>query len=510
MKAAERFVKPVIFAVSGLFIAFLICVPHLGCAKEGKTMKAEKIRHSVIAGSWYPGNPVVLTREIKEYLKEAKSPKVKGRIVGLISPHAGYMYSGPVAAYSYKQIIGENFSTVIIVAPSHRAYFKGASIYNLGSYETPLGLVPLDYDLIDAIMKLNPKVLYVPEAHSQEHSLEIQLPFLQVALGNFKLVPIVMGEQSWENCTALAKAIVSAVKNFSHPDRVLLVASSDLSHFHSYDTAVKMDSFVVDAVNKFDPEELESALRSGRSEACGGGPMITIMLASKALGATKAKVLKYANSGDITGDRSSVVGYMAAVLYDNPGHHGKKEKEKVGVDLGLSEKDKKILHEIARTVIEKACRRERIPEFKVDSPILKEPRGAFVTLHKNGQLRGCIGQIRATQPLYKTVAEMAYAAAFEDPRFPPLRAEELPYIDIEISVLTPFRKISDISEIEIGKHGLMIRKNGYSGLLLPQVPVEWHWGLEEFLEHTCLKAGLNKDAWKDKETEIYVFSAEVF
>ncbi|HDM77104.1 MAG TPA: AmmeMemoRadiSam system protein A [Deltaproteobacteria bacterium] len=190
--------------------------------------------------------------------------------------------------------------------------------------------------------------------------------------------------------------------------------------------------------------------------------------------------------------------------------HKGKEKEKVGVDLGLSEKDKKVLHHIARTVIEKACKGEKIPEFKVDSPILKEPRGAFVTLHKNGQLRGCIGHIRATSPLYKTVAEMAYAAAFEDPRFPPLRADELPYIDIEISVLTPFRKINDINEIKIGKHGLMIRKNGYSGLLLPQVPVEWKWDLNEFLEHTCLKAGLPKDAWKDKDTEIYVFSAEVF
>lgn len=508
MKYTLGSVKPLIYILSGLLFVFLMCMPQKGNAKEGKTMRTEKIRHSVIAGSWYPGNPATLLREINSYLNEARSPRVKGRIVGLISPHAGYMYSGPVAAYSYKQLIGEKFSTVIIVAPSHRAYFKGASIYNLGSYETPLGLVPLDYELIDSIMKLDPVIRYVPEAHSQEHSLEIQLPFLQVTLGDFKLVPIVMGDQGWENCVTLAKAIASAVKSSHDPDKILLVASSDLSHFHNYNTAVKLDSVVVDAVNDFSPEELNRALRSGKCEACGGGPMITVMLASKTLGATKAKVLKYANSGDITGERGSVVGYMAAVLYDNPGNHGKKEK--VGVDLGLSDRDKKTLHEIARTVIEKACRGEKIPEFKVDSPILKEPRGAFVTLHENGQLRGCIGQIRAMKPLYQTVAEMAYAAAFEDPRFPPLRADELPYIDIEISVLTPFRKINDISEIKIGKHGLMIRKGGYSGLLLPQVPVEWKWDLQEFLEHTCMKAGLNKNAWKDKDTEIYVFSAEVF
>ncbi len=493
-----------------ILIFALLIIPRLGNAKEGKTMRAEKVRHSVIAGSWYPGNPATLRGEIKKYLAEAKSPKVKGRIVGIISPHAGYMYSGPVAAYSYKQVIGENFSTVVIVAPSHRAYFKGASIYNQGSYETPLGLVPLDYKLIESIMKLDPDVRYVPEAHAQEHSLEIQLPFLQVTLGDFKLVPVVMGDQSWENCVKLAKAVATAVQSAPGPKKILLVASTDLSHFHDYSTAVKLDSVVVDAVNAFDPEDLYTALKSGRCEACGGGPMMTVMLASKALGATKAKVLKYANSGDVTGDRGSVVGYMAAVLYDNPGKGEKKNREKVGVDLGLTDKDKKVLHHIARTVIEKACRREKIPEFEVDSTKLKEPRGAFVTLHKNGQLRGCIGQVRAIQPLYKTVAEMAYAAAFEDPRFPPLRADELPFIDIEISVLTPFKKISDVKEIEIGKHGLMIRKNGYSGLLLPQVPVEWKWDLQEFLEHTCLKAGLPKDAWKDKDTEIYVFSAEVF
>ncbi len=494
-----------------MIVALLITgMPLLACSKEGKVMKAEKIRRSVIAGSWYPGNPAVLTKEIKTYLSQADSAKVKGRIVALISPHAGYMYSGPVAAHSYKQLVGEDFDTVIIVAPSHRSYFTGASIYNLGSYETPFGLVPLDYKLIESIMKNDDAIHYVPQAHAQEHSLEIQLPFLQVTLKDFKLVPIVMGNQSWENCTKLASAISKAVRAVPGPKKILLVASSDLSHFHTYKEAVKLDSVVVDEVNSFDPKGLFDALSTGKCEACGGGPMITVMLAAKNLGATKAKVLKYANSGDVTGERGSVVGYMAAVLYDNPGKHDPKKKREVGVDLGLSDQDKETLHRIARTVVEKACKGEKIPKFEATSAKLKEPRGAFVTIHKNGQLRGCIGQIRAFKPLYETVAEMAYAAAFEDPRFPPLRADELPYIDIEISVLTPFRKISDTSEIEIGKHGLMIRKNAYSGLLLPQVPVEWNWDLKEFLEHTCLKAGLPGDAWKDKDVEIYVFSAEVF
>lgn len=499
------------FSLFVIFVGLLMAFPLLGNAKEeGKTMRKEEIRHSVIAGSWYPGNPVTLENEIKSFLANVESPKVRGRIVALISPHAGYMYSGQVAAYAYKQVQGEKISTVIIVAPSHRAYFHGASIYKKGSYETPLGLVPLDYAMIDSIMSNDSDIGYVPQAHAQEHSLEIELPFLQVVLRDFKLVPIVMGDQSWDNCMKLANAIVKAVKTAPGSKSILLVASSDLSHFHPYKSAVELDKTLLDDVGEFNPQKLNESLQKGKCEACGGGPIMTIMLAAKGLGATKAKVLKYENSGDVTGDKSSVVGYMAAVLYDNPGTHDPRESKKVGVDLGLTQEDKATLHEIAKTVINNSCKGEPIPKFNVDSPRLKEPRGAFVTIHKNGQLRGCIGQIRALKPLYETISEMAYAAAFEDPRFPHLRAEELPYIDIEISVLTPFRKISDVKEIELGKHGLMMKRHGYSGLLLPQVPVEWNWDKKEFLEHTCLKAGLPKDAWKDTDTEIYVFSAEVF
>jgi len=235
------------------------------------------------------------------------------------------------------------------------------------------------------------------------------------------------------------------------------------------------------------------------------------MLAAKALGADKGKVLKYLNSGDVTGDRGRVVGYAAGVFYKTAGGKEKmKDEKKVGVDLGLNEEEKKTLHHIAKTVIENKTRGKPVPDFKIESPILKENRGAFVTIQKRGQLRGCIGYIEGHGPLHKTIEDMAEAAAFRDPRFSPVKEKELPELDVEISVLTPLKKITDVNEIQVGKHGIYIKKGWLSGLLLPQVATEYGWDRQTFLEHTCQKAGLPSNAWKEKDTEIYIFSADIF
>ena len=465
-------------------------------------MNAEKIRESVIAGSWYPGNKDTLKKEIERYIAQAKVSPPKGEIVALIAPHAGYAYSGGVAGCAYKMLLDQPFDRVLIVAPSHRAYFQGASIYKLGGYRTPLGVVPLDRELADALMQQPVPIDYVPQAHSQEHSLEIQLPFLQVVLRDFKLTPIVMGDQAFENCAQLAESIATVCEG----KRVLLLASSDLSHFHPYDEAKRLDQIVIDRVSDFDPAGLSDSLRKGDCEACGGGPMITVMLAAKKLGATKSKVLRYANSGDVTGDNRSVVGYMAAALINNPGGG----KRKAGVDLGLSEEEKNSLRQLAYQTIRSRCLGKPLPEFSPQSPRLEEPRGAFVCVKKAGALRGCIGMIEARGALYETIRDMAVQAAFSDPRFCALEPSELGDIEIEISVLTPMERISDPSQIEIGKHGLYIRKGYHSGLLLPQVATENEWDREQFLEWTCKKAGLQPNAWKKSDLELYVFSADVF
>jgi hypothetical protein len=492
-------------------IAIFIFVGPLSTAqisRGGKETAMKEIREPALAGTWYPGDPEILSRDVKGYLENVKKEKVEGEIVALISPHAGYMYSGGVAAYAYKLIEGRSFDTVVVVGPSHRFPFKGASLWDRGGFRTPLGVVPVDTELSKKLMEKRREIRFIPEAHSQENSLELQIPFLQTVLKSFKLVPIAMEpDWSWETCQYLSSAIAETVRG----KKVLLVASTDLSHFHSYNIAVELDRIFLNHIVRFDIEGLNRDLKSNRTEACGGGPVVTIMLAAKALGANKGKVLKYLNSGDVTGDRSRVVGYAAGVFYKTVGGAEKmKEEKKVGVDLGLSEEEKKTLHHIAKTVIENMARGKPVPEFKVDAPTLKENRGAFVTINKRGQLRGCIGYIEGHGPLYKTIEEMAEAAAFRDPRFSPVTEKELPDLEIEISVLTPLKRITDVNEIEVGKHGIYIKKGWYSGLLLPQVATEYGWDRKTFLEHTCQKAGLPTSAWKDKNTEIYIFSADIF
>jgi hypothetical protein len=495
-----------LFLVS--FFLLMSSLSMVQCSEGGKEMDMKEIREPAVAGSWYPDNPDVLSQDIKRYLENAKKEKIEGKVIALVSPHAGYIYSGQVAAHAYKSIEGKTFDTVVVVAPSHRALFKGASLYDRGGFRTPLGVVPIDVELSKKMMEKRKEIQFLPEAHAEEHSLEMQIPFLQIALKSFKLVPIVMEPYwSWETCQYLSSAIAETVRG----KNVLLVASSDLSHFHSYEKAVELDKIVLNHIERLDPEGLNRDLKQGRCEACGGGPIISIMLAAKALGANKGRVLKYLNSGDVVGDRSRVVGYAAGVFYQTTGGIEKmEEKKKVGIDLGLNEQEKKTLHDIAKTVIENKARGKAVPEFKVDSPILKENRGAFVTINRKGQLRGCIGYIEGRGPLYKTIEEMAEAAAFRDPRFNPVREKELPELEVEISVLTPLKRIKDVNEIEVGKHGIYIKKGWNSGLLLPQVATEYGWDRLTFLEHTCNKAGLPSNAWKDKNAEIYIFSADIF
>ena len=326
---------------------------------------------------------------------------------------------------------------------------------------------------------------------------------------DFKLVPLVMGNQDFTTCKWLAEALGDCI---GESRSVLVVASSDLSHFHAYKEAKRLDQVVLDNVNEFDPRGLSDSLASRRCEACGGGPMVTAMLIARRLGANTSQVLHYANSGDVTGDHSGVVGYMAAALWaDLKNTEGQNPKRSgVGAHLELTSGEKAELLQIARDVIEAHCRGKRIPAPRASSPSLNELRGAFVTLHKDGKLRGCIGHIRGEKPLVETVAEMAEAAAFRDPRFPPVTAEEIRMLEYEISVLTPLRRISNVEEIQVGTHGIYMKSDGCSGLLLPQVATEWGWDRETFLEHTCKKAGLPTDAWKDENTEIYIFSADVF
>lgn len=427
-----------------------------------------------------------------------------GRLVALISPHAGYVYSGLVAAHAYKLLRGRSFDTVVIVAPSHHLAFRGVSVYDQGGYRTPLGLVPLDTQFIAALKAADSKVRCVPAAHEKEHALEIQLPFLQTVMSGFKLVPLVMGEQDLSTCRRLAKALAKCAENRS----VLLVASSDLSHYHSRAEARKLDEQVAARVAAFDPKGLGSDISKGKSEACGSGPIITVMLAAEKLGADRSKVLKLADSGDTSGDTSRVVGYLAAAFWAEKEDNMSEVKDSKK-DI-LNTEEQQILKQIARDAIANALAGEPYAVPGLLPEILETPCGAFVTLTSNHQLRGCIGHITASAPLATTVREVAVAAAFEDPRFSPLTEKEWKGIDLEVSVLTPMERVENVEDITPGVHGLYIRRGFQSGLLLPQVATEYGWDRVTFLEQTCRKAGLRKNDWKEEDTEIYWFKAQVF
>ncbi len=267
-------------------------------------------REPTAAGLFYPELKLVLEREVDEYLLRAKSSRVNGTIRGLIAPHAGYAYSGLTAAAGYRLVKDASYEAVVVIGPSHREYFNGISLYPGPSYRTPLGELPIHEELRSALADCHPLIGLSEDGHRHEHSVEVQVPFLQRVLGKTDFVPIVMGDQSRETCLVLEQALYSACKDRN----VLLVASTDLSHYHPYKEATDLDRKVIDVVERFLPEDLLRMLEEEEVEACGGGPMVSVMLASRRLGATSSRALVYCNSGDVTGDRDAVVGYCSAVL----------------------------------------------------------------------------------------------------------------------------------------------------------------------------------------------------
>jgi hypothetical protein len=271
------------------------------------------VRRSAVAGSWYPGTAARIAAEVDGYLARVEIPPLDGRLVALISPHAGLRYSGPVAAFGYSLLRGRAGLTIVIVGPSHRAAFEGVAVQARGAFETPLGLVPIDEELAGALVAADSWIEDDPRPHRDEHSLEMQLPFVQHLVEDLRIVPCLMGSQSRDEVAALAKALCAAVPGARRP--VLLVASSDLSHYHPAPVANQLDALVVDDVQRFDAERLMDRLDVSHEHACGGGPMVAVMRAARDLGAERAAVLRYADSGDAgEHDKSRVVGYLSAAF----------------------------------------------------------------------------------------------------------------------------------------------------------------------------------------------------
>ena len=491
-----------------LWLGIILFSAYLGLV-AGKAMAAE-VRKPAVAGLFYPGEKKELASLVDRYLKEAPlQPCAEEEIVALIAPHAGYLYSGRVAAYAYKQIQGKKYDLVVLIGPSHSMEFEGVSLYGGDCYETPLGKVQIDKSFSEALIHQDKSFRLLPQAHQKEHSLEVQLPFLQRSLGEFSLLPLLMGSQSLSSCKALSAALVKVLKG----KKALLVASSDLSHYHSAKMAKRLDDAAIQAIAAMDGPALIHRMEAGSCELCGAGPVATVLLAAKEMGAHRVSILKYADSSEVSQDPSAVVGYLSAAVTRGKGESGgEKTPPHQGANEGsLSGRNRSELLQIARKAIKTYVREGKVwePEIPDQDRELLRPGAAFVTLTQAGELRGCIGYTEALYPLYRTVIRCAIAAATSDPRFAPLKSQELEEIKIEISVLSPLRQIQDLSEIQVGRDGILIEKGGQRGLLLPQVATKYHWDRRTFLEQTCYKAGLPSDAWREG-AKIFTFSAEIF
>jgi AmmeMemoRadiSam system protein B/AmmeMemoRadiSam system protein A len=466
-------------------------------------------RQPAVAGQFYPSQKNELTLELKKLFSKAIPPKRIKDVVAIVCPHAGYVFSGEVAASSFNQIgPGKKYQSIFILGPSHYVPFEGASVYSAGDFITPLGRVRVNKEIARDLIAKSKVFSSRTDAHAYEHSVEVQLPFLQYIMkSEFQIVPIVVGASSPEVCEEIARALRPYFNT-----KNLFIISTDFSHYPAYDDAKAVDRATGDAVLSNSVENLVSTISDNAKKSvpnlvtsmCGWPCVLTLLYLTQNNPQISMEAIQYKNSGDSEGgDKTRVVGYYAITV-------SLKSREKP-TGFKLLEKDKNSLLVIARDAIEQYVRHQHVPDLDTVGPseALKTRCGAFVTLNEHNTLRGCIGQFGSDLPLYRVVQQMAVAAAVQDFRFPPVSPEELDKLEIEISVLTPMRRITSIDEITMGKHGIYIKKGSKGGTFLPQVATETGWSKEEFLGHCAQdKAGIGWDGWKD--AEIYVYEALVF
>jgi MEMO1 family protein len=484
------------------------CGARSDTASEGAKGES-RVREPAVAGLFYPGDAPKLSKTVDGLLAGAPEHHIP-RLKGLVCPHAGYEFSGQTAAIAYKLLAGRDVQTVVVLGPSHYAYLQGACIPNADAYKTPLGLVPIS-EKAKGLAAVAPFGLEAPcpverpgwwrqapktapEAgqdtpETWEHSVEVQVPFLQKALKNFKLLPVVIGKADPEQ---LAKALAGQID-----DHTIVVASSDLSHYHTYEAAKGLDSRCVKAIGDMDIAAMQT------QEACGKLPILTLMHLARQKG-WKAQVLDYRNSGDVTGEKDRVVGYTAVAFY-------------APVPEALAAAERKFLLELARQTLKSVTTNGSVPEVpEKDVPSkLLEKKACFVTLTKNGALRGCIGHLTAMEPLHQAVAENARNAALRDPRFPPVQADELGDIKIEISVLTEpqplaFSSPDDLlNKLHPNEDGVLLHIGPRTATFLPQVWAQLPDKVD-FLEHLSQKAGCERSAWRGKDVSVSIYHVECF
>ncbi len=470
--------------------------------------------------------------------------------LALIVPHAGYRFSGPTAGRGYAAVRGRTYGRVIVLGPTHHVGFDGAALPDDDSWRTPLGDLPLDREALKSLAG-RAGFAVLPAAHESEHSIEIQLPFLQTALApGFRLVPIVIGRLDAAGC----RDVVKGLKPLLGPG-TLLVVSSDFTHYGpDYDYVPfrtnipegikELDDQAAEAIQALKPADFEAFCSRTRETICGREP-IRVLLTLLDAGHTRVVKLGYSRSGDLMGDFTNSVSYMAFAFMPESGFGGGGEPKDAGARTGgldpspgksdsprggsdpapgepdsqpggprkLDDREGAFLLRLARETIAAKLRGAKAPssdvpsEFPKDSP-LREVRGVFVTLNEEGNLRGCIGSIFGEEPLSKGVARQAINAAFNDPRFPALETGEIEAIEIEISVLTPPAAVPGYESIVVGRHGVFLEKDGHRAVFLPQVAPEQGWDRDTMLRYLCRKAGLGPEDWR-QGASFEVFEAQI-
>ncbi len=473
--------------------------------QEQEMQSDERVKQCSGAGTWFPADPVELQNMVDRFLM-VEALAIPEAPVAIIVPHAGYPWSGETAGHAFTTLREHTYRRVILIGLSHRVPLKGASVLNVDAWETPLGRIPVDEEARDALLKRG-IVSENPAAHSEEHSTGNQLPMLQRALGEFRLVEVLVGEMTDNQRSRLADAIRDLLD-----DETLLVISTDFTHFGTSfmyqpfdenipDNLKALNDLAIQQILEVDVPGWDAYLEQTRDTICGRNAVGLLLEILQPWTDARGLRVAYDTSGNRSGDWSTSVTYASVVFWRE--------------SAGLTAEEQQTLLTIARD-ISAAWLRDGV-DPKIDendyqlTPRLKAPGAAFVTLRNESELRGCIGHVVAQVSLYESVARNAVQAS-RDPRFhaDPVTAGEISGITFEVSVLSPMRRLLEPREVEVGRDGLVMIQGQNQGLLLPQVPIEQEWDRNEFLSHTCLKAGLPPEAWKDPLTEIYHFSAQVF
>jgi AmmeMemoRadiSam system protein B/AmmeMemoRadiSam system protein A len=467
-------------------------------------------RMPVVAGSFYAADKETLTKDITQLFSDCRKVQEKWKVRAIVVPHAGYIFSGRIAASAYSSTpANQEYKNIFVIGSSHVMSFDGASVYNIGDFITPLGKAVVNRAIANKL-KSECKVFNFPvTAHQQDHNIEVQIPLIQYYYTTVPgIVPIIIGTTS----TGTIKAIAEALKPYFTPEN-LFVISSDFSHYPSYKDAVEADNLTAAGLISGNPAAFLAAIKKNSSKnipelktsMCGwtSGLMLLDMIEGDQN--LELKKIDYSNSGDSQyGEKDRVVGYNAIAVIEK--NSGPKYDQKESDDFSFTDSEKEMLFSIARKSIRTKLYENR--EFTIDEKqvpeSLKKNLGAFVTLKINGVLRGCIGRFISSDPLYDVVRASAISSAFEDPRFPALTKPEYDKVVVEITVLGPMKKIKNINEIVLGKHGIYIKKDFRSGTMLPQVATEYGWSVEQFLGYTSRdKAGLGWDGWKTADLYIY-------